>query len=126
MTRAKAAREAELKNCIWKLRCESMVIDEEIKRVKSGGKGVRGVDSTSSAVSPTLQHVPASPNSPISSSDYATSNPLLMVPLTPDITASDSFQAELNKTRIEYERLNREIEGLKVLIEGAYVEPAHD
>jgi hypothetical protein len=88
MTRAKAAREAELKNCIWKLRCESMAIDEEIKKFKSGGRGVRGhVDSTSLAVSPTLPllRVPAITKLPISisisSSDYAKSNPPLMVQL---------------------------------------------
>jgi hypothetical protein len=42
-----------------------------------------------------------------------------MMPLSLDITTSDSFQAELNKTRIEYERLNREMERLKEMIEGS-------
>jgi hypothetical protein len=86
VTRAKATREAELNNCIWKLRRESMAIDEKIKKFKSGGKGVRGhVGSTSLAVSPTLPllRVPAITNLriSISSSDYAKSNPPLMVQL---------------------------------------------
>jgi hypothetical protein len=84
VTRAKAAREAELKNCIWKLMRETMVINEEIKKFKSGGKGVRGhVDSTSFSCVSTLQlqRVPAITNLPISSSDHAGSNPPLMVPL---------------------------------------------
>ncbi|KAL7509132.1 hypothetical protein ACHAXN_006153 [Cyclotella atomus] len=122
VTRAKAAREAELRNCIYKLRCESMAIDEEIQRVNQSGVvnggGSNSADST--VVQSQRGGVPSSPVSPISSSigDYAASNPLLMMPLTPDVTASVSFQAELNMTRIEYERLNIEIEGLKVLIEG--------
>ena len=81
---AKAAREAELKNCIWKLMRETMVINEEIKKFKSGGKGVRGhVDSTSFSCVSTLQlqRVPTITNLPISSSDHAGSNPPLMVPL---------------------------------------------
>jgi hypothetical protein len=42
---------------------------------------------------------------------------LLYVQLNSEIIQSDSFQAELNRTRIEYERLNGEMERLKEMIE---------
>ena len=123
VTRAKAAREAELRNTIWKVRLEGMAVEEEIRRVKSG-KPQTPVASKEALRE--AQVAPVSPISPggmsytsasVSEFDYAASNPLLMMPLSPDITHSESFQAELNKTRIEYERLSREMEQLKELIE---------
>lgn len=107
VTKAKAAREAELKNMIWKTRVEGMAVDEEIRRVKNGGDKITSEDGD--IVSPA---VPVSP----SESEYA-SNPMLMMP--PEIMASDSFQIELNKARIEYERMNRQIEELTRLIENS-------
>ena len=122
VTRAKAAREAELRNTIWKVRLESMALDEELKRVK-GGKQQRTPVASKEAL-PQPQVAPVSPISPGSMSctsaseyDYAASNPLLMMPLSPEITHSESFQVELNKTRMEYERLSREMEQLKEMIE---------
>lgn len=108
VTRAKAAREAELRNMIWKVRLESMAMDEEVRRIKQGGDGEGNV-------------VPPSPKPQIGlSMNYAdeyASNPLLYVQLNSEIIQSDSFQAELNRTRIEYERLNGEMERLKEMIE---------
>lgn len=118
VTRAKAAREAELKNLIWKVRCESMAVDEELRKVKSGNKSPITLQPQVSPVTP-LSPGNMSCTSMHSEYDFAASNPPLMMPLSLDITTSDSFQAELNKTRIEYERLNREMERLKEMIEGS-------
>ena len=83
-------------------------MDEEVRRIKQGGDGEGNV-------------VPPSPKPQIElSMNYAdeyASNPLLYVQLNSEIIQSDSFQAELNRTRIEYERLNGEVERLKEMIE---------
>ena len=113
VTRAKAAREAELQHLISKSRSESMAIDENLRRIKNGTRPT----TQHTLLSPQMLPSPVSPLSPgnisyttISEEDY----PMLVMP---EINDEDSFQAELKKTRIEYERLSRETGLLQEIIE---------
>ena len=113
VTRAKATREAELQHVISKVRSESIAIDENLRRIKNGARPVTQHTHLSSQ----MLSSPVSPLSPgnmsyttIPEEDY----PMLVLP---EINDEDSFQAELNKARIEYERLSREMEVLQEVIE---------
>lgn len=118
VTRAKAAREAELRNQIWKVRLESMALDEEARRVKNDSTYVRASPGAFMLCQEQGQIGTSHQNMNYADCHYS-SNPLLSMHLYPEITASDSFQAELNKSRNEYERLSREMERLKEIIEGS-------
>ena len=112
VTRAKATREAELQHEISKVRSESIAIDENLRRIKNGARVTQHTHLSSQMLSS-----PVSPLSPgnmsyttIPEEDY----PMLVLP---EINDEDSFQAELNKARIEYERLSREMKVLQEVIE---------
>jgi hypothetical protein len=118
VTRAKAAREAELRNQIWKVRLESMTLDEEMRRVKNDSSYVRGSPGAA-FMPPQEQGLVGTSHENVNYADcHYSSDPLLSMHLYPEITACDSFQAELNKSRNEYERISREVERLKEIIEG--------
>ncbi|KAL3795372.1 hypothetical protein HJC23_009545 [Cyclotella cryptica] len=115
VTRAKAAREAELRNQIWKVRLESMAVDEEARRIKNDPSYVRG---SSGKLQQQGQLGISHGVTNYGDCDFS-SNALLSMNLYPEITDSDSFQAELNRSRIEYERLSGEIERLKEMMQGS-------
>ena len=122
VTRAKAAREAELRHRIWVTRQASMSMDEVLRHeFKANGihDNFRQLQQAAECQY-TLHSLPFEPYTPLQYSpddsyDYGDidHSPPISQLSWPHMDVSESFQEEIQKTRMEHARLHSEMEKLK-------------